>query len=72
MSDSTGPLSGGTSELLVVGDTLTEASCNTTLLANDFFFSTNDSPSECESYRFTQFSGAVLPVTIFVCIPSSN
>ncbi|KIK51202.1 hypothetical protein GYMLUDRAFT_181768 [Collybiopsis luxurians FD-317 M1] len=66
MSDSTGPLSGGTSQLLVVGSSLTGATCNTTLPANDFFFSVGNSTSECGPYPFTQFTGADLPITIFV------
>ncbi|EEC00036.1 hypothetical protein MPER_00119, partial [Moniliophthora perniciosa FA553] len=65
MSDATGPLSGGTSDLLTVGDTQTGTSCNTTLPANDFFFSTDDTLEQCKPYPFTLYDGAILPLTIY-------
>ncbi|ESK86992.1 hypothetical protein Moror_10922 [Moniliophthora roreri MCA 2997] len=70
MSDATGPLSGGTSDLLRVGDTQTGRTCNTTLPANDFFFTTDGTLEQCKPYPFTLYDGAVLPLTIYGYIPN--
>ncbi|ESK87002.1 hypothetical protein Moror_12002 [Moniliophthora roreri MCA 2997] len=70
MSDATGPLSGGTSDLLTVGDTQTERICNTTLPTNDFFFTTAGALEQCKPYPFTLYTDAVLPLTIYGYVPN--
>ncbi|KIK51201.1 hypothetical protein GYMLUDRAFT_89112 [Collybiopsis luxurians FD-317 M1] len=74
MSDSTGPISGGTSGLLDVAESKSGANCNTTFSTNDFDFTTDSSssPPECQPYHFTQFDKAILPITIFFYIPAGH
>ncbi|KAF5349899.1 hypothetical protein D9757_013613 [Collybiopsis confluens] len=72
MSDASGALTGGTSKLLVVGDSSTGATCNTTLPANDFFFTVDSSPTECGSYHYTLYDAAILPVSIFFYVPGGH
>lgn len=86
MSDATGAVSGGTTSLMTVGDSLTGQSCNTTTpgaynyksvaastkqcstpkLANDFFYSTENTLTQCGDFSFTNYPLAAQPLTIFV------
>ncbi|KAJ8072002.1 hypothetical protein AAF712_009652 [Marasmius tenuissimus] len=72
MSDATGPVSGGTSSLMTVGDSTSGKNCNTTEPAVDFFFSADGSLTQCTTFPFTQYDGAVKPLTIFAHIPDSH
>ena len=49
MSDATGFGSGGTSNVLSVGSSISGAKCNTTEPSVDFFFQLNDSLQQCRS-----------------------
>ncbi|KAG6381116.1 hypothetical protein JVT61DRAFT_5514 [Boletus reticuloceps] len=68
MSDATGFGTGGISELLTVGEPVNGASCNTTNPTLAYSFSLPSSLQQCSSYIFNGYDGAVLPVTITVCL----
>ncbi|KAL0571662.1 hypothetical protein V5O48_010302 [Marasmius crinis-equi] len=72
MSDATGAISGGTSTLMTVGDSTSGKTCNTTLPANDFFFSADNTLTQCQNFAFTQYDGAKLPLTIFAFLPGGS
>ncbi|KAG7090037.1 hypothetical protein E1B28_011657 [Marasmius oreades] len=69
MSDATGPMNGGTSTLMTVGDATSGQSCNTTTPGNDFFFSVESTLTQCGGFPFTLYDGARLPLNIFAWIP---
>ncbi|KAF9264399.1 hypothetical protein L218DRAFT_863069 [Marasmius fiardii PR-910] len=71
MSDATGPISGGTSSVMTVGASTNGISCNSTLPANDFFFTVDDPLTQCADFSFTNYTGAVTPLTIFVSLSQS-
>ncbi|KAF9467370.1 hypothetical protein BDZ94DRAFT_1033684 [Collybia nuda] len=72
MSDATGAMSGGTSDLMIVGESLTGQICNTTTPANDFFFTTPNTLTQCSAFAFTSYQGAIKPLTIFAFIPGGT
>ncbi|KAL0567764.1 hypothetical protein V5O48_014233 [Marasmius crinis-equi] len=72
MSDATGPISGGTSDLMMVGDPTSGVTCDTTPLANDFDFTIDGTLTQCENFQFTQYDSAILPLTIFAFIPNGS
>ncbi|KIJ68522.1 hypothetical protein HYDPIDRAFT_165322 [Hydnomerulius pinastri MD-312] len=72
MSDATGFGSGGTSDLLTVGDSVSGNSCNTSVPAVAFAFSLPSSLSQCNPYVFDSYNGAILPVTITGLIPGGE
>ncbi|KAF9266374.1 hypothetical protein L218DRAFT_857692 [Marasmius fiardii PR-910] len=69
MSDATGPVSGGATDLMLVGDTTSGQTCNTTDHGNDFYFSADSTLTQCVNFPFTLYDGAILPLTIFVRSP---
>ncbi|KAG7090036.1 hypothetical protein E1B28_011656 [Marasmius oreades] len=68
MSDATGPVSGGTSSLMVVGDATSGQSYNTTSPGNEFF-SVESTLTQCSGFPLTLYDSARLPLTIFAWIP---
>ncbi|KAF8898817.1 hypothetical protein BD779DRAFT_1464899 [Infundibulicybe gibba] len=69
MSDATGPLTGGTSDVLIVGPPVSGQNCNTTRATIDFFFSLDSDLVQCRPYPFTQYPNATLPITVLVLLP---
>ncbi|KAF9787272.1 hypothetical protein BJ322DRAFT_1187034 [Thelephora terrestris] len=72
MSDATGLGSGGTSEILTVGSSVSGNSCNTTDPGSDFTFSSSDYLTQCETAVFSDYERAVQPITIVGFIPGGN
>ncbi|KAJ8095810.1 hypothetical protein PM082_022917 [Marasmius tenuissimus] len=72
MSDTTGPVSGVTSSLMMVGESTSGQNCNTTEPAVDFFFSAGRSLIQCVNFPFTNYDVAIKPLTIFAHIPSGH
>jgi len=72
MSDASGFGSGGVSEVLTVGQSISESQCNTTAQHADFTFDTDMALNQCREYSFTNYSGAVQPVTITGLIPGGT
>ncbi|KAJ8090746.1 hypothetical protein PM082_018312 [Marasmius tenuissimus] len=72
MSDASGPVSGGTSGVMTVGSASAGQTCNTTLPANDFFFSASSELVQCSDFSFIRYEGAVKPLTIFAFIPGGS
>ncbi|KAJ6604583.1 hypothetical protein DFH09DRAFT_1123188 [Mycena vulgaris] len=71
MSDSTGFGAGGSSQKLTVGKSL-GGTCNTTIPALAFAFTTPGSLQQCQPYQFTEYSDGVPPVTIMGVIPGGD
>ncbi|KAF8350130.1 hypothetical protein F5887DRAFT_1223921 [Amanita rubescens] len=71
MSDAMGIFSGGTSALMTVGASPTQQVCNTTDPGPDFYFSLDSTLAQF-LIPFTQYGGAVLPITILVNIPQGQ
>ncbi|KAL5534289.1 hypothetical protein ACEPAG_751 [Sanghuangporus baumii] len=69
MSDSTGFGSGGTSDVLIVGSSVSGSSCNTTEPSPDFVFDANSALQQCRAFTFSGYSEAVQPVRILGLIP---
>ncbi|KAK7059029.1 hypothetical protein VNI00_001653 [Paramarasmius palmivorus] len=65
MSDATGFGSGGTTELLTVGSSK-GGSCNTTEPDVAFSYQLNSALQQCRTFTFSDYSGAIQPVTIIV------
>ncbi|TCD69907.1 hypothetical protein EIP91_005731 [Steccherinum ochraceum] len=72
MSDASGQGSGGTSDVITVGDALGGKTCNTTDPGVDFFFDLNTALNQCRPFTFSGFDGAVQPVTITGVIPDGS
>ncbi|KAI0257481.1 hypothetical protein BJV78DRAFT_1278000 [Lactifluus subvellereus] len=72
MSDATGVATGGISPVLTVEAAVGSATCNMANLRPDFFFSLDDALQQCRPYRFTAFSGAIQPVTIYAMVPGGT
>ncbi|EDR15565.1 uncharacterized protein LACBIDRAFT_291440 [Laccaria bicolor S238N-H82] len=72
MSDATGAASGGISDLLTVGPPQGASQCNTTDPGVDFFFSLDGVLQQCQPYPFTQYGGAIQPITITAYVPLGN
>ncbi|KAF7339523.1 Methionine vitamin-b12 [Mycena sanguinolenta] len=71
LSDATGFGSGGTSQLLKVGNSL-GGSCNTTSPALAYTYTLNSPLVQCQSFPFTDYGSAVQPVTILGVIPGGD
>ncbi|KAH7929312.1 hypothetical protein BV22DRAFT_1057011 [Leucogyrophana mollusca] len=69
MSDATGFGTGGTSNVLTVGDPVGNNNCNTTNPAVAFTFDLNNALQQCQPYTFSGYNGAVQPVIITGLIP---
>jgi len=72
MSDAHGFGTGGTTGLLTAGPSSTAATCNLTDPGVAFNFELPNSLQQCRIFGFTQYTGAVQPVTIFGLIPSGQ
>ncbi|KAL4266988.1 hypothetical protein AB1N83_001178 [Pleurotus pulmonarius] len=72
MSDATGLVSGGTSELKVVAPPPPNVGCNTTEPNVDFFFSLDTELEQCKPYPFTLYTNASQPITIIGAIPGGQ
>ncbi|KIM75422.1 hypothetical protein PILCRDRAFT_13669 [Piloderma croceum F 1598] len=72
MSDATGFGSGGTSQILTVGSSVTGASCNTTDPGTAFTYMLPDALQQCNLYTFSGYDGAIQPVTIYGLIPGGQ
>ncbi|ESK89961.1 hypothetical protein Moror_742 [Moniliophthora roreri MCA 2997] len=77
MSDQNGPLSGGTSDILTVGENRSGRTCNTARPNNDFFFTNEFDPVQCQPFSFTEFEAAngsaiTPPLTIFGYVPGGD
>ncbi|KAI0082277.1 hypothetical protein K474DRAFT_852977 [Panus rudis PR-1116 ss-1] len=72
MSDASGFASGGTSDVLEVGASISNSNCNTTDPGVDFFFQLNSALKQCRTFTFDDYSGAVQPVTIKGIVPGGS
>jgi len=72
MSDARGFGTGGTSSLLTAGPSPTRATCNLADPGVAFNFELPNSLQQCRAFGFTQYNGAVQPVTIYGLIPSGE
>lgn len=72
MSDATGFGSGGVTDVLTVGSSVSNTNCNTTDPGVDFFFELNTALQQCRPYTFDNYTGAVQPVTITGVIPGGE
>ena len=72
MSDARGFGTGGTSNLLTAAPPPTGATCNLTDPGVAFNFELLTSLQQCRGFGFTQYIGAVQPVTIYGLIPSGQ
>lgn len=72
MSDATGFGSGGTSQILTVGSSVTGVSCNTTDPGTGFTYELPDALQQCNPYTFSGYDGAAQPVTIYGLIPGGQ
>ncbi|EMD42131.1 hypothetical protein CERSUDRAFT_79741 [Gelatoporia subvermispora B] len=72
MSDASGFASGGTTNVLTVGPSVSNSNCNTTIPNVDFFFDTNSALAQCRIYTFSGYGGAVQPITIVGLIPAGD
>lgn len=72
MSDATGLVSGGTSELKVVAPPPPNVGCNTTEPNVDFFFSLDSELEQCKPYPFTLYTNAIQPITIIGAVPGGQ
>ncbi|KAH7913021.1 hypothetical protein BJ138DRAFT_1003301 [Hygrophoropsis aurantiaca] len=64
MSDATGFGTGGTSDVLTVGDSVGNVNCNTTAVSVAFTFDLNTALQQCQPFTFSGYNNAVQPVTI--------
>ncbi|KAH9858091.1 hypothetical protein C2E23DRAFT_719321 [Lenzites betulinus] len=72
MSDATGFASGGISPSITVGASTSKQACNTTDPGVDFFFEANLALTQCRSYTFSGYEGAVQPITIQGVVPGGS
>ncbi|KDQ56631.1 hypothetical protein JAAARDRAFT_47987 [Jaapia argillacea MUCL 33604] len=72
MFDATGVPSGGTSDLLTVGENVGHQECNTTDPGVDFYYQLNSPLEQCETYTFSAYTNAIQPVTILGIIPARD
>ncbi|OCH96068.1 hypothetical protein OBBRIDRAFT_787521 [Obba rivulosa] len=72
MSDASGFASGGTTNVLTVGPPVGNSNCNTTMPTVDFFFDTDSALTQCRTYIFSDYVGAVQPVTVYGLIPAGD
>ncbi|KJA29411.1 hypothetical protein HYPSUDRAFT_516676 [Hypholoma sublateritium FD-334 SS-4] len=71
MSDATGFNTGGTSNILNVAASQ-GGSCNTTDPGISFSYQLNTALQQCRPFTFSDYTGAVQPVTISAIIPGGN
>ncbi|TFK30335.1 hypothetical protein FA15DRAFT_662277 [Coprinopsis marcescibilis] len=69
MSDATGVTAGGITPALTVGEAEDDATCNTVDPGADFFYTLDSELQQCVDYPFTNFGGAVQPITVFGFVP---
>jgi hypothetical protein len=69
MSDATGFGSGGTTNILTVGASVSGSTCDTTDPGVAYTFQLNTVLQQCRPYTFSGYSGATQPVTIMALIP---
>ncbi|TFK41234.1 hypothetical protein BDQ12DRAFT_733544 [Crucibulum laeve] len=69
MSDATGATAGGVTDVMTVGPSMSGTGCNTTDPGTSFFFSLDADLVQCKPYPFTQYAGAILPVSILAIVP---
>ncbi|KAG1860640.1 hypothetical protein DFJ58DRAFT_778309 [Suillus subalutaceus] len=73
MSDATGFASGGTTNQLIVGNTVANNNCSTAVLSPPYTFQLSPLPlTQCSQFTFVADSGAVLPITIVQLIPGGQ
>jgi hypothetical protein len=72
MSDSTGFGSGGTTDIQTVGPSVGGKTCNTVDPGVAFPFQLNSVLQQCRPYTFSDYSGAIQPVTIMGLIPGGQ
>lgn len=72
MSDATGFGSGGTTNVLIVGAPVANNNCNTTITSPDFTFELPSALTQCNGYTFSNYDGAVQPITITAVIPGGE
>lgn len=73
MSDATGFATGGISPLLtVLAQTSQSTSCNTVDPSPQFFYSLDVALQQCQPFTFSNYTGAVLPVTIYALVPGGT
>jgi len=73
MSDATGFATGGISPLLTVqAQTSQSSSCNTVDPGPQFFYSLDIALQQCQPYKFSNYTGATLPVTIYGLVPGGT
>ncbi|KLO13970.1 hypothetical protein SCHPADRAFT_996977 [Schizopora paradoxa] len=69
MSDADGFGSGGVSNLLTTGSSISGSDCNTTAATPPFTFATPDAFQQCSDFIFTGYNGSTQPNTIKGLIP---
>ncbi|KAG2042738.1 hypothetical protein BDR03DRAFT_944131 [Suillus americanus] len=73
MSDATGFGSGGTTNVLFVGNPVANNNCNTTVLSTPYMWQLSPLPLlQCSQFTVVTGSGAILPVTIVQLIPGGQ
>ncbi|KAG2042710.1 hypothetical protein BDR03DRAFT_572363 [Suillus americanus] len=73
MSDATGFGSGGTTNQLIVGNTVANNNCSTAVLSPPYLFQLSPLPlTQCSQFTIVADSGAVLPITIAQLIPGGQ
>jgi hypothetical protein len=72
MSDANGFGTGGTSGLMTARPSSTGATCNLNDPGVAFSFQLPSSLQQCREFSFTQYNGAVQPVTIYGLIPAGE
>ncbi|THH08740.1 hypothetical protein EW145_g2502 [Phellinidium pouzarii] len=69
MSDATGFATGGISEALTVGSSVSSTSCNTSVPIPGFVFTLSSELQQCSTFTFSGYDGAAQPVRILGLIP---
>ncbi|KAG1812911.1 uncharacterized protein BJ212DRAFT_1368928 [Suillus subaureus] len=73
MSDATGFGSGGTTDVLFVGNPIANNNCNTTVLSTPYMWQLSPLPLlQCSQFTVATDSGAVPPITIVQLIPAGQ
>ncbi|KAN0134810.1 hypothetical protein V8E53_007184 [Lactarius tabidus] len=73
MSDATGFATGGISPLLTVqAQTSQSTSCNTVDPGPQFVYSLDPALQQCQPFTFSNYTGAILPVTIYGLVPGGT
>lgn len=72
MSDANGFATGGVSDVITTGPSISHSQCNVTAQAVDFFFDTDMALNQCREYSFSNYTGAIQPATITGIIPGGE